>query len=55
MINPRWFAKEVFVTDPIEVAFFKENYKKYYAFVIGDSVFVPVLSYQHGLKEMNGE
>ena len=55
MIHPRWFEEEIFVTDPLEVAFFKENYKKYFAFIIGDSAFVPVLSYQQALKEMNGE
>lgn len=52
MLHSRWKAEEVFVTDPTEFAFFKNNKDKYYAFVVGNSAFVPVLSYKQGLKEM---
>lgn len=55
MLHSRWGAEEIFVTEPTEFAFFKENKDKYYALIIGNSAFVPTLSYKQGLKEMNGE
>lgn len=55
MLHSRWKAEEIFVTDPTEFAFFKENKDKYYALILGNSAFVPTLSYKQGLKEMNGE
>lgn len=55
MLHSRWGAEEVFVTDFNEFTFFKDNKDKYYAFIVGDSAFVPLLSYKKGLKEMNGE